>query len=131
MQGKADEVQFIVAVLMQLDAKKKAADSSFIERPAWVHALKCEFDAMVVQFKTGLYLENRGAFPIGQRCFDFPVLVVTYSGFFVFCAEAAKERNWRGNASAQLLGLNYSSDMGAPNIISMRYCQGQPDLRRH
>ena len=74
MQGKADEVQFIVAVLMQLNAKKKAADSSLIERPAWVHALKCEFDAMVVQFKTGLYLQNRGPLPSCQRLVLFPCL---------------------------------------------------------
>lgn len=43
--------------------------------------------------------------------FMFPLMIVP-----AFCVEAAKERNWRGNCSAQLLGLNYSSELGGFTI---------------
>ena len=90
-------------MLMGLDHKKsQKAGESLMERPAWLHALKCEFDKVAVQFKAGVYLQNR---------------------------EAAKERDWRGNCSAQLLHLNYSSDID-PRKVSEQHLAFGKEMRR-
>ena len=102
-QGRANDLRGITTVLMGLEHKKaQKAGGSLMERPAWLQALKCEFDKVDLLFKAGIYLQQR---------------------------EAAKKRDWRGNCSAQLLHMNYSSDLD-PRKVSEQHLAFGKEMRR-
>lgn len=134
-QGELVEATVINNILRSIDYRKS---QRFPQEAMTVHGrpgqelsallplLKREYDAVILLFRTGAYLEHRGPhfYTFSYCCIWHCVRLTSARG-----ADAQKAKTWREHASKRLLDLNYSSEVDSAEV-SRLHLQFGTELRR-